>query len=108
VDDLEKTIALMGVSESVTIGQPTLGLVHAALVEVAELRARLAAQQPVIDAAGAWQQKRLNLGYPPPWTTSGHDGSTSIPEARVLYDAVVDYGRAALSGSVEAPQEENR
>jgi hypothetical protein len=47
--------------------------------------------RPVAAPAAAWQEKRLNLGHPPPHPTTGHDESTSIPEARVLYDAVRAY-----------------
>ncbi|GJF06581.1 hypothetical protein [Pseudonocardia sp. D17] len=101
MDDLEKTIALMGTSESVTIGQPTLGLVYAALVENDSLRARLAAQQPVIDAAETWERQRYGRG---PWP----EGTERWPQVEKRLREAVRALRAALSGSVEARREEIR
>jgi hypothetical protein len=73
VDELEKTIALMGISESVTLSGPILATVRAALV-------REQAARPVVDAAEKWAE---------------FNGSTN----ELL--AALDAYRAA-SGSVEA------
>jgi len=73
MDDLEKTIALMGMSESVTLAEPTLGRVRAALV-------RERAVRPVLDAAAKWTE---------------FNGSTN----ELL--AALDAYRAAVGGSAE-------